>query len=478
MKKIYALLIIMIILFTACQPTPEELIVQSKEGDLVQQVVNANSEENAEELHEDKEIIQEQIEAINEYLNMEFQPSERVKVIVDANVQLPVFEKIPMVRVVPENLTKEHMETLIKEVCEGQTVYYEPEGRSMWSKQELDEMILSYMQMAKNPDLSENTIGYINDRIDFFNEIYGSSVQKGEEKIYDGVLTETTNNRYYSHITSLKCYLDKNCAARINLCQSYNKTSNQLTFRNHDDGVPYNGSIPYDGTDAPNIDMTYEEAKNIAENLVSVLDGENTNMKLQSSAITYIDGGFTTKTYETSSHAYVFSFARQYNGLKVKTVGYLSGGPENIRYGEQVLPEVLTISMDDDGIIFFGWQRHTKYKETLTEDVPLLDFDTVQKTFEEYMGFKFAWEPAFDNVPKDATSTITIHTVELNLMMTLEKDNLDNYIMIPVWDFVGDQEYNDEIITQEGEPLRGQKNVAILTINAIDGTVIDREQGY
>jgi hypothetical protein len=63
-------------------------------------------------------------------------------------------------------------------------------------------------------------------------------------------------------------------------------------------------------------------------------------------------------------------------------------------------------------------------------------------------------------------------------MMTLEKDNLDNYIMIPVWDFVGDQEYNDEIITQEGEPLRGQKNVAILTINAIDGTVIDREQGY
>ena len=474
------LTIIMIIgcFTTACQPTPEENIIQSKNKDLVGEVIQANEEQNQEGMHEDKEIIEQQIEAIDKHLNMEFQPNERVKIVVDAEVELPAFDRIPMVRVVPENLTKEHLEILLGEVSKGEPVYYQPEGKSIWSQEELDNMILSYMQMAKNPELSETMIGHINDRIDFLNDIYGSSVKKGEEKIYDGTLTETENNKYYSHVTQLKCYLDKNCAAYIDLWQSYNKTSNQITVRNNDDGVVYNGSIPYDGTDAPNMDMTYDEAKNIAENLVVALDGEDTNLILQNAGIIYIDGGFSGKTYETSSHGYSFNFARQYNGVSVKSVGYLSGGPENISYGEQILPEILSISIDDSGIVFFGWQRHTKYKETVAEDVPLLDFDTVQKTFEEYLGYKFAWEPTYDSVPKDATTTITIHTVELNLMMTPEKDNLDNYIMIPVWDFIGDQEYDEQIITQEGEVLKGQKSVAVMTVNAIDGTVIDREQGY
>ena len=48
MKKIYALLIITTMLMTACQPTPEELIVSSKNTD-IQQVVIQNNEQDIQE---------------------------------------------------------------------------------------------------------------------------------------------------------------------------------------------------------------------------------------------------------------------------------------------------------------------------------------------------------------------------------------------------------------------------------------------
>lgn len=479
MKNLFILLITITMILTACQPTPNEEIVVGKDKDLVEEVIEANKEENKEKLQEDKEVIEQQIKVMGQHLNMEFQTSSRTKVVVDAEVRIPNFDKIPLVRVIPENLTKEHLEILLRETTNGKPVYYQPKGnRSSWTKEELDEMIVKYKEMEKNPDLAKHIIGHISDRIDFLQEIYNISPNKGEEELYDGTLTETDNNKYYSHITSLKCYLGRNCAARIELCQSFNKRKNQITLRNHDDGVPYNSSIPYEGVNAPNMEMTYDEAKQIVEDLVKALDGEQTNLKLYYSGIAYIEGGFSNGNYETSPHAYRFGFAREYNGVSVKPIGYLHGGSEKINYRDQVSPEVMSITIDDGGLLNFTWLRYTRYKETLTEDVPLLDFETVRQTFEDNMKYKFAWEPTFDNIPKDATTTITIHTVELNLMMTLEKDNMGNYIMIPVWDFVGDQEYDQELISHEGYPQLGQKNVAVLTINAIDGTVINREQGY
>jgi hypothetical protein len=49
---------------------------------------------------------------------------------------------------------------------------------------------------------------------------------------------------------------------------------------------------------------------------------------------------------------------------------------------------------------------------------------------------------------------------------------------VPVWDFIADMTLEGDTTTQEGTKDEGQQNVSILTINAINGTVIDRQQGY
>jgi hypothetical protein len=477
MKKIYALLIIMMVFMSACQPTPEEPVIQSKDGDLVQQVVDASSEENQDELQEDKEVIQEQIEAINEYFNMEFQINDRVNVVVDAEVSVPAYEKIPMVRVKPENFTTEHLQILIDEVFGDNTVYFQGNGVSIWSKEEAEEILVSLRAFNQNDNLKPHIKSHLEKSINSMERFHASSPKREEEEIYDGTLIPVENSSRYLSMIDVKCYLGRTQAAQINMTQTGNKADGQLWLRNQDYGVVYNTFEQYEGIDADKIDVPYEECKQAAIDLVKALDGMDTNMTLFSSGIGYSIGFFADYTKETSPQCYIFTFAREYNGVLVKPVGIFSQS-DSIDYSSRISTESINIKIDNEGIWSVNWGDLTQYTETLAEDMPLMDFESINEVFKDYCEYKFSWVPTGNDVPEDMTVTININEVELNLMMTPEKDNLESYIMIPVWDYIGDIDYDEPYVGQDGYTYDGQKNVAILTINAIDGTVIDREQGY
>jgi hypothetical protein len=54
-----------------------------------------------------------------------------------------------------------------------------------------------------------------------------------------------------------------------------------------------------------------------------------------------------------------------------------------------------------------------------------------------------------------------------------EKDNIGADLVIPVWDFVGTQN-----IVFDGNKYGGNADYTYLTVNAIDGTIINRDWGY
>ena len=479
MKKIYALLITMILLFAACQPTPEEAIVKSKNKDLVSEVIDANSEENQEALEEDKEIIEQQIEEINRHVSLEHQINDRVKVIVDAEVEIPTYDKIPLVRVAPENFTENHLKRLLEEVCGDNPVYYLNMNKitgACLTKEEIGEILVILRGFAQNENLEPLTKSNLEETIENMEERYPAAKTKSEDIPYEGGLSPDERESYITQ-TELKCYLGRNGAAIIRMSQTENKTGGFIDVMNHGYGVAYNTFEPYEGADAEKIDMPYEECRQMADDLVRALDGGDTNMVHVSTNIGYAIGHFADHTKETAPQCYMFEFAREYNGVAVKYVGIFHQG-NNVNYAQRVHPERISIIIDNEGIWFFYWDGYTKYLETLTEDVPLMDFESINDIFEDYCRYKFSWVPQYDSVPDDATVTINIDHIELNLMMTPEKDNLDTYIMIPVWDYIGDINYDQEIITQDGYAKKGPQNVAVLTVNAIDGTIIDREQGY
>ena len=60
-----------------------------------------------------------------------------------------------------------------------------------------------------------------------------------------------------------------------------------------------------------------------------------------------------------------------------------------------------------------------------------------------------------------------IGKITLGLMRIQNKDDEDNYTLIPVWDVFEKNTLNGQIDT-----------MSMMTINAMDGSVIDRTVGY
>ena len=135
-------------------------------------------------------------------------------------------------------------------------------------------------------------------------------------------------------------------------------------------------------------------------------------------------------------------------------------------------PETLVVVVDDAGIESMLFNAPYSLNGTLVENCVLIPFDQVMSIAAKLMPLKIAsYEQSY--------SDIRVHIAEIRLgyMYTLQKDTPGEYVLTPVWDFVGTVEYrrkkNGKITGESSEPFTSR-----LTINAIDGTVIDRNYGY
>ena len=101
----------------------------------------------------------------------------------------------------------------------------------------------------------------------------------------------------------------------------------------------------------------------------------------------------------------------------------------------------------------------------------LMPYSDIQSVFETL--FLEKYNSFFENV--QATASFRIHTVKLGYMRVHEKGNVREGELIPVWDFFGEEtiSYDQTEPYVEAGPYK-----SLLTINAVDGTVVDRSLGY
>lgn len=468
---------------TACQPTPEESTIVNKNANLVEDVLAAVDEEDSAALEEDKQVIAEQIKQVNGHLDMEITPGDSVTIKVDADIVAPEFDQIPLIRVRPENLSTEKFDKFADYLTGGLPLYVETRDNQNGNSRSKEE-IIAQMALIKsyldNDDLPDHIRSAWEWRADDMQECLDSAISQTDEQPYDGTPIPAEDNGTYSTITSLKCYMGKSVAAMLNLMQSYEGNDTQMMFFNSDGVSAYNTFETYDGTDALRIQMTYEGAKAKVMDFVHAVDGEDSNLVIYDSSVVYQIDTLPNYTMETSPQAYAFELARCYNGVAVKPVSCLFGFSETADYSKRVSPETMHVEIDDSGIVQATWSGYTEYIEDVSNDVPLMDFDSVRDIFEDYCRYKFAWTYRNDALAGDTTPPVTLNVkkVELNVMVTPEKDNLDSYITVPVWDFIADMTLEGDGMSQDGFIDEGQKNVSILTINAINGTVVDRQLGY
>ncbi len=117
----------------------------------------------------------------------------------------------------------------------------------------------------------------------------------------------------------------------------------------------------------------------------------------------------------------------------------------------KAVPELAAFIVTDDGISYAWIQNPMEEEKCLAENVMLIEFDQVEKQAEAH------FETLYTDTETDKKYTATF--IELNYAAMESPNQQGEYILVPVWDF------------RHG-------NKVLVSINAIDGTVFDREQGY
>ena len=177
----------------------------------------------------------------------------------------------------------------------------------------------------------------------------------------------------------------------------------------------------------------------------------------------------------TGPWAYWFCFTRCVDGMPV-TLADTSAfeDPENARdqsYESSPKGERLVCIVDQGRIVHAELENPWTLGGRIRENVTLLPFDDILRIFGSIAPLSIQSEER--DVEKDRlpyANTWHIKEIRLGYMPVLVKDGGGTWELRPVWDFFG---IRTTAFTYDDRPC----NVA-LTIDAIDGTVIDRSYGY
>ncbi|MEN6340518.1 MAG: DUF6034 family protein [Clostridiaceae bacterium] len=131
--------------------------------------------------------------------------------------------------------------------------------------------------------------------------------------------------------------------------------------------------------------------------------------------------------------------------------------------------ESLQLTLTDDGISFFQWYSPLCVVRTESESAALKPFSDIAEIAESTLPLVYETHTARSYI--EATA-VAIDRVTLSLQRISDQSQFDGGLLVPVWNFYGS--YTDDRIHDETETICG----TMLSINAVDGSVIDVRAGY
>lgn len=137
-------------------------------------------------------------------------------------------------------------------------------------------------------------------------------------------------------------------------------------------------------------------------------------------------------------------------------------------------PEAVEIRVNDNGVVGFDYNSPIEIVEKVVEQSKMEKFEDIKKIFEKMSVITHANDNAGGGT---LYTNMKVDRVTLGYVMISEEDNFDTGLLVPGWDFFGLTEHG---FMEDGQfiPTNQKTYGSILTVNAIDGTVIDKKLGY
>ncbi len=485
-------------LLAGCQETPKNSIVKQKSTD------NMNQYESTEEA---KGNISNIVKAPETYKNKATYENGALVIDTDAEIILPEADSINTYKVSAQEASQELFDKVTKAFFEGDKIYH-AHGYYQWTKERYQEEITKLKKYKSEGNL--DPYGYGTDengelmfRIDEEIARNEAELEHAPDEIEKKEVTPSFGLEWVNG-TGEEAQKEVDKDSFWGVAETGNGIYNYLIKR---DGAEHSKDITIriekerdDGLDAGKFPhwleeeylmdieredfhslseetlkglagISYEDAEKIAKEPIEKLGWD---LELNGWGYTaYYDGEGNPTEKNILDGGYIFYFTRVLDGMPITNTSAYGGGLEN--HDSTLVPwsyERCEVIVGDDGIQKAEIFSPYNLEGIQTENVKLMDFDSIVKIYEQMMEVSNA-----DISELEKQKTYHIKKIKLGYSRIYDPTvDSSSGILVPVWDFFGgfDVETDGYSEQNNGE----HSTTSYMTINAIDGTVIDRGLGY
>lgn len=504
------------VLLSGCQKTPDAPLVAQKKA--------ASQAKTIEE--SDDMSITGQVQAPERYQADLEQPKNIMKVHADAEIVIPEGKGFKLKKVEGRTFTQEdvdkQMDILMKNTELTRRLYKEDDPAQGMTKQEAEDQI-AYIKamMAVRDNMEEAEKSDLQGIVKQMEEIVKVAPEAAETEKVEPVLKKAEGGEGEDLFGEGEVDGVKYNYYATNYWQKDYKYVSTGLNRVSDNNQNYYDAYNANDKEAQALEEKFsrEELEQQAEKLLADLGMESFELAGREPLATMTDIFLDKIKGNERRKGYGLYFTEMVDGLPITYTKELGGGmddaaikrTENPDSGEEeekgttameetidydalyAAPwayERLDLTYDEQGLCNFTWENPSIISDLSDEYVFLKPFSEIQAVFEEMIFTKNAemTEENFEYIKLD------IYEVRLGYMRVLEKGEDGIGTLIPVWDFFGTQEYLYKIPPEEraelersgdlqegvdpGLSIDDRQYVSMMTINATDGSVIDRSLGY
>lgn len=491
---------------SGCKESPDNSIIKNKDMDNL--IEEANNTENGVVNFEDvKGNYDSYVKTIND-------EELKVDVTIDAKVDIPNVTQLSVIRVETKKISQEMVDQ-VKEVLMPDQKLYEGAALYVMNKEDIEKELTVLKSEIQNTT-DEVMIDEYQSRINDLEVEYENAPQKLIINEYpsDGQLHSVSEkyakgdfNAYYEWQNSLNpngtvLYAVNDGESEFNEslyvqnndnygnCLRYGKTKNNNGYEYisavviGDSDFPENNSYSDYWIKGDGISPMYDTGAVVTE-----LKDESATISLEEAKIQaneliekmgynefqFYEGGLYCEKMDIrdnddfiSRNIYILRYMRNINGAFITydtTAKYTEGWSEDEYYKKIWCCESILIKVNDTGIVSVSIDAPLNILDTVVEKSNMKTFDEIKDIFEKMVTVKYA--------AVDGKSKILIDRVKLGYVRVSEEDSFNTGLLVPAWEFYGkvskmddDNNINEECVS------------SVMTINAIDGTIIDKSLGY
>ncbi|OJU11363.1 MAG: hypothetical protein BGN88_04905 [Clostridiales bacterium 43-6] len=464
--------------FFGCKPTPNtEVLVKKDENEMLQKAMSGGASTTSLEKQYD-------IPSTLEYRRES--KDKRVLLDYDAAILVPNLNGMPILRLQPADFSQDIVYTLFNTLCGSTGMWQYTSERT---KGEI-ESIIKDLQDNLNGDVEDEQQKELTDALTSWEKGYLSAPDSLQRVKCDGTLLcnnlfDASNNSSiatYTGIVAAEKFTDpigkffqvvNNSNLEHAVVHSYGdrvqglrlKRDAVLFFANYND--PYaNFNYNFAENDSSTISsgLLKTDAVTIADNLLGACGIDYFSFDRVYKMISCED---------RKKSAVMVTYSRSFSGAPFAYIDGASSDQENTAAPSWTY-ETLSVYVSENGVFQFIWQAPVTITQVLTDNAVLLPFSQIVGYASNGLLSKFSSESSLniDHV------NIEIKEASLTLQRIAVQNNFDEGLGIPVWNFFGDVQYFYTDGSQYSPINKNDYIRSLITVNAVDGSIINSDIGY